>query len=115
MIKIGKMIKKLAKTKKEIRLLPDGGKKERLTALLEKAEFLNGELNKLQGVLIDKGWVEKYQNGANQYGLKKSTEGDVYNSLIKNFSVVMRQIDDSLPSADVQQDEFLNFVRGDTK
>lgn len=74
-----------------------GSKKERATALFNKIEFMDAELMKLQEILKEKGWVETYQNGSNQFGMKKSSESDVYNTLIKNYTSAMKQLDDMLP------------------
>jgi len=96
--------------KKDIEELP-ASKKEMAKALLNKAEFMEDELAKLQKVLKEKGWTESYQNGANQYGVKKSSEADAYNTLIKNYSTIIRQIDDLLPKGSQNADEFLEFIK----
>jgi hypothetical protein len=67
-------------------------------ALLDKAAFMDEELGKLQKILKEKGWVEEYQNGANQCGLKKSSEADVYNGMIKNYNSTLKQIADLFPA-----------------
>ena len=90
--------------------MPDGSRKELLTNLVSKAEFISGELVKLEAVLKEKGWVEEYQNGQNQHGLKKSSEGDVYNQLIKNFATLMQKILDCLPEETENKDELELFL-----
>lgn len=85
------------KTKEKLKELT-GSKKERATALFKKIEFMDAELQKLQAILKEKGWVETYQNGNNQFGMKKSSESDVYNTLIKNYTSAMKQLDDMLPA-----------------
>lgn len=100
-----------AKTKKAVAAMPDGAKKELLTNLIRKAEFIHGELGKLQKVIGEKGWVEEYQNGEHQRGQKKSSEGDTYNQLIKNYAMLMRQILDTLPPDTPAEDEFEQFTR----
>lgn len=80
------------KTKADIERLT-GSKKERAAALLAKAEFMDGELTKLQAILEEKGWTEQYKNGESQWGLKKSTEGDAYNTLVKNYIQTMKQLE----------------------
>ena len=91
--------------------MADGAKKELLTNLIRKAEFMNGELQKLQEIIKEKGWVEEYQNGQNQKGLKKSSEGDTYNQLIKNYAALMRQIADNLPAEKDKEDELDEFMK----
>lgn len=101
-----------AKTKKAVGEMPDGAKKELLTNLIRKAEFMHDELHKLQKIISEKGWVEEYQNGENQKGLKKSSEGDTYNQLIKNYATIMQKILDNLPDGKAQQgDELDEFMK----
>ena len=87
---------KFNKTKAMVAALPPG-KRERAAKLLSKLEFMNAELDKLQEIIAEKGWVEEYKNGANQSGLKKCTEGEVYNIMIKNFGVTMKTLNEMLP------------------
>lgn len=91
--------------------MKDGAMKELLTNLIRKAEFMHEELLKLQTIIKEKGWVEEYQNGQNQKGLKKSSEGDTYNQLIKNYSAIMRQIIDKLPAETNEDDELTQFMK----
>lgn len=97
------------KTKKKIKTLaPD--KQERANKLLEKIIFMDAQLSELQEVIEEKGWTEEYQNGANQFGIKKSTEGDVYNTLIKNYTTAMKNLNDMLPEGGDEQDELEQFL-----
>jgi hypothetical protein len=99
-----------SKTKKQIEQLPPQ-KKERAVRLLSKIVFMDAELEKLQKILQEKGWAEKYQNGANQYGLKKSTEGDIYNTLIKNYITAMKNLNDMLPEDSEELDDLDKFMQ----
>ena len=105
-------MKNFKKTREEIENLPDG-KKERGLALLDKAEFMDEELRKLQEILKEKGWVEEYQNGANQCGLKKSSEADVYNGMIKNYNSTLKQIADLFPAENKAEsgDPLMSFLK----
>ena len=103
---------KLKPIRELIEKLPDA-KKSIANGLLDKAVFMDGELFKLQKVLKEKGWVEEYQNGANQSGLKKSSEADVYNAMIKNYNATLKQIADLFPEnldAEVK-DPLLAYIR----
>lgn len=94
-----------------INTLPDA-KKSLALGLLDKAVFMDGELGKLQAVLKEKGWVEKYQNGETQFGLKKSSEADVYNAMIKNYNSTLKQIADLFPAEDkAVSDPLMAFIR----
>lgn len=97
-------VTEFSKISRIVRKLPPA-KKELAQKLLKKAAFMEIELEKLQEIITEKGWTEKYQNGANQYGIKKSSEGDVYNTLIKNYTTVIAKLhdivkEDSQPEAD---------------
>ena len=94
----------------EIDRLPES-KAELGRSLLEKARFMDEGLNELQKNIKKDGWVEKYQNGANQFGLKKSSHADVYNTLIKNYNSTIKQILDLLPREEGEEDELLSFIR----
>lgn len=67
--------------------------------LIENAAFMAVSLRELQTAINQKGYIEEYQNGANQSGVKKSSEVEVYNTMIKNFNVTMKQLIDLLPDS----------------
>lgn len=105
-------MKEFSKIKEAIFGLPDS-KKEAAEKLLSKAIFMDAELEKLQTILLEKGWVEQYKNGENQFGLKKSSEGEVYNTLIKSYNSTMKQIIDMISSTSeaITANEFKAFCR----
>lgn len=86
-------------------------KREIFKGLFDNALFMEGELRKLRKTIKAEGVVEEYQNGANQWGKKKSSEVEVYNAMIKNYSQVMKQINDLLPAEAEKVDEFLDFIK----
>ena len=100
---------KFNKTIEIIEGLPDG-KRERAAKLISKLLFINKQLEKLQEIIAEKGWTETYQNGANQFGIKKSSEGEVYNSLLKNFCTTMRCLNDMLPETEAGKDELEEWL-----
>lgn len=98
---ISKIIKELSPAKQEL-----------AQKLLSKASFMELELEKLQEIITEKGWTETYQNGANQYGIKKSTEGDVYNTMIKNYTAVIAKLNDIVKEESQQTaDELMDFLK----
>lgn len=100
-----------SKVSAEIKNLPDASKQLAI-ALLDKAKFMECELDKLQKSLKEKGWTEEYKNGANQFGLKKSSEGEVYIALVKNYNTVMKQIYDIVgKKAEDTSDELMTFLK----
>jgi vacuolar-type H+-ATPase subunit D/Vma8 len=83
--------------------------------LIERAAFMAIALEDLEKVMGERGeeaYVSKYQNGENQWGTKISPEIQTYNSTMKNFMTVMKQLTDLLPK-DVpkeKDDGFETFV-----
>ena len=55
-------------------------------------------LDELQEIIKEKGFTEEYQNGANQFGVKKCSEVEIYNTMIKNYSSIIKQLVDLLPN-----------------
>ena len=81
----------------------DSKLKNAVKALIENAAFMAVTLQELQDEINEKGVIEKYQNGANQYGVKKSSEVEVYNSMIKNYSSIIKQLTDLLHKTEQDQ------------
>lgn len=78
----------------------DENKKKLVTPLIEKAAFMSVELDILQETIQCDGWTSEYQNGANQYGTKKSPEAETYIALSKNYAAIIKQLIDLVPAAE---------------
>lgn len=68
-------------------------------ALIDRAAFITISLEDLEEQLNETGWVETYQNGESQFGMKKSAAADVHISLTKNLNAIMKQLLDLVPPA----------------
>jgi len=68
-------------------------------ALIDRAAFITISLQELEELLNVTGWVEPYQNGENQSGMKKSAAADVHISLTKNLNAIMKQLLELVPPA----------------
>jgi hypothetical protein len=68
-------------------------------ALIDRAAFITVSLEDLEEQLNRTGWVEEYQNGANQSGMKKAAAADVHISLTKNLNAIMKQLLELVPPA----------------
>jgi len=68
-------------------------------ALINRAAFITVSLQDLEEELSEYGWVEGYQNGENQHGLKKSAAADVHISLTKNLNAIIKQLLDLTPAS----------------
>lgn len=76
--------------------LPDN-QREVVAPLIQNAAFMKVTLEDLQEIINEEGVIDSYQNGANQSGTKQSATLQSYNSLIKNFASVQRQLIQLLP------------------
>lgn len=101
-------LKKLREIFKDI----EEKKRKTVEPLIENAAFMTVELRKLQKYIEQNGCTETYQNGENQKGKKKSSEVEVYNTMIKNFTAIIKQLTDLLPEGEDTKDELLNFIGG---
>ena len=71
--------------------------KDTVDSLVDEAAFMAASLYELREIINEKGYVETYQNGANQKGVKKCSEVEIYNTMIKNYSSVVKQLTDLIP------------------
>lgn len=106
--RINTEIKKLNKLFSKI----DQKAKKAVHSLIENAAFMSITLDDLQRTINENGVVSEYQNGENQWGTKKSPEVEIYNSMIKNHMIVIKQLTDLLPKQEkpVEDDGFDEFV-----
>lgn len=91
----------------------DENKKVVAKKLIENAIFMEEELEKLQEIIRKKGYSEVYQNGANQSGTKPVAEVNVYNTMIKNYSGIIKQLDAMLPAG--ENNDALDFINNALK
>lgn len=89
----------------------DKKKKNLVQRLIENAAFMATTLEDLQQEINTNGCVSAYKNGENQFGTKKSPEVEIYNTMVKNYAAVIRQLTDLLPEGgEVPNDGFDDFI-----
>lgn len=91
--------------------------KKAVDSLIDEAAFMAASLYELRQIIDQKGYTEEYQNGANQKGVKKCSEVEIYNTMIKNYMSTVKQLTDLLPKEQDKVklemgDDFMDFVRG---
>lgn len=79
----------------------DEDKKKIVQGLFENAAFLSTQMKLMMGRINEDGVTIKYQNGENQWGYKKSPDVDTYNSFIKQYTTIIKQLTDLLPKDNV--------------
>ena len=86
--------------------------KKSVSSLIDNAAFMAASLYDLRKIINEKGYVEEYQNGQNQKGIKKCSEVEIYNTMIKNYMACIKQLTDLLPKQKEKEpdDGFEDFV-----
>lgn len=104
---VSKEINRLKKLFKDL----DENKKKLAKNLIENAAFMSITLEDLKKDIIKYGVKETYVNGKNQFGFKESVESKTYNTMIKNYMNIIKQLNDMLPQEKKidEKDEFDKF------
>lgn len=88
----------------------DENKSKLALSLLDKAEFMEVTLNKLQKKVNDDGVITMMCQGS--YEIERENPAlKSYNTTIKNYTSVIKQLNDMLPTKEQTQkdDDFENF------
>ena len=106
-----KIKKEINKIKKVFKEMPKN-KKEIVERLIENAAFMSITLDELKEDIKIYGVKETYVNGKDQFGFKESIESKTYNTMIKNYSNVIKQLIDFLPKEEQKNagESLLNFI-----
>lgn len=106
-----KIKKEINKIKRVFKGIPKN-KKEIVEKLIENAAFMSITLDELKEDIKKYGVKETYVNGKDQYGFKESIESKTYNTMIKNYSNVIKQLIDFLPKEEQKNagEDLLNFI-----
>ena len=112
-----KIYTKEEKVKKEIRRLRkvftalDKNKLAIAESLIEVAAFMRISLDEIQSDINKKGYTEKYQNGANQSGVKQSSSVEIHISMTRNLATIMKQLVDLAPPEQRKDGKLSMFQR----
>ena len=111
LVKKNKNIRKeTQRLKKLFKELPEK-KKKMAEKLIENAAFMSITLDELKEDIKIYGVKETYVNGKDQFGFKESIESKTYNTMIKNYMNIIKQLNDMLPEDKKinEDDEFEQF------
>ena len=105
-----KITKETNKLKKLFKELPEN-KKKMAEKLIENASFMSITLDELKEDIKVYGVKETYVNGKDQFGFKESIESKTYNTMVKNYMNIIKQLNDMLPEDKKinEDDEFERF------
>ena len=105
--KIRKETQKLRKLFKDL----TDSKKKMAEKLIENASFMSITLDELKEEIKLYGVKETYVNGKDQFGFKESIESKTYNTMVKNYMNIVKQLNDMLPEEKKidEDDEFERF------
>ena len=105
-----KITKETNKLKKLFNELPEN-KKKMAEKLIENASFMSITLDELKEDIKIYGVKETYVNGKDQFGFKESIESKTYNTMVKNYMNIIKQLNDMLPEDKKinEDDEFERF------
>lgn len=78
----------------------DDNVKKIANPLIENASYMKVELAYLKKYNIKNGIKEFYMNGKGQFGYKESVESKTYNTMMKNYMSVIKQLNDMLPKGE---------------
>ena len=106
-----KEIKKETRRLKAVFKDLDPNKLKTVDALIARAAYITITLQELEEDLNQEGWIEEYQNGRNQSGLKKSAKAEVHISLTKNLNAIMKQLLDLVPPAQKKESKLAAMMR----
>lgn len=80
--------------------------------LIEEIAFITVELQSLKRIIIAEGSVTTYQNGPNQSGITKHPAFTNYINGLKQYSSLIKQLNDMLPEEEIDEDnELIQFLK----
>lgn len=111
LIEKNKRIKKETNRLKKLFTNLEENKKKIAEKLIENAAFMSITLEDLKKDIVKYGVKETYVNGKDQYGFKESVESKTYNTMIKNYMNIIKQLNDMAPEDKRinEDDEFKQF------
>lgn len=105
---------RISRERRRLRRLIRGLDRDRRTVaerLVDNLAFMVVMLQDLQRDVLEKGATSVYQNGANQWGTKKSPEAELYIQLLQRFIPAVKQFMDLLPDeSKAAVDPLLDYV-----
>ena len=106
-------LKQIADEKKKIQVILKDMSKDKLkvvNGLIDQAAFMKATLADLQEQINADVTAEHFEQGKQKF-MRESIAIKTYNTMIKNYSSVMKQLIELTPNQVIQQtDDLLNFI-----
>lgn len=111
-ISVDKRIKKEFSRLKRIFKNIEKDKYDTCIKLIENAAFMTVQMEDMRMRINVEGVTIKYQNGENQFGYKKSPDVETYNSFVKQYTSIIKQLCDLFPrSIEINDDELYSGIK----
>lgn len=109
MAKLTTKKQELRKLKKIFDNLPEDTRKV-CEGVIEDCAFQREQLCILQKDIEEKGYTEEYQNGKEQWGIKKRAEVEIYSTVSKQYLANVKFLVEQLPDKKVDIDPLLDYI-----
>ena len=87
----------------------DESQKETADMLIGRAAFLLASLDELEAIIYERGYLEEYQNGENQFGIMVSPAIKTYKLNMGQLLDIFKQLQTYLPET-VEKDALTAFI-----
>ncbi|MCI3922498.1 hypothetical protein MO973_19895 [Paenibacillus sp. TRM 82003] len=104
-----RLIKKEIKELTELFTNIDNDQRNYINRLINQVAFMSVTLQELQEILNNDGSVELFVNGA-QKMLREHPAAKLYNTTIKNYSALIKQLSDLTPTSD-EDDPLSDYLK----
>lgn len=81
----------------------DENQKQTAAGLIRSAAFMAVSLEDLQEIINKEGYLDEYENGANQTGIKISAAVQTYNSMVGRYTTIITKLLKIVPAAERKQ------------
>ncbi len=116
-IDIEKRVKSKQNKLKKIFQTIEENKKNLVSDLIYQASFMSVKLEDLSQYIMKNGIKEEYKNGENQFGYKERVEMKMYNTIVKNYTSIVKQLTELLPESERKNagEDLLKFIASGKK
>lgn len=110
-------MEKEQRIKKELRRLNklfvnlEENQKQTAAGLIRSAAFMAVSLEDLEEIINEQGYIDQYQNGANQNGEKISAAVQTYNNMVARYTTIIDKLLKIVPRAEKKEKNIIHAPR----